>query len=135
MQDGFRLPPARWPRVQLFEFTDLPGLPRPIRRFFRIAYQSNITGLSSMVAYNMILGIIPLATQFAIIRRLLDLGWTVHTTVRNLAREAELRRRLLVVMDERQPGGAARLKFFAADLTADAGWAEAVFGEPEIERL
>ena len=36
-------------------------VPRPIRRFFRIAYQTNITGMSSMVAYNMMLGIIPLA--------------------------------------------------------------------------
>jgi membrane protein len=36
-------------------------VPRPIRRFFRIAYRANITGLSSMVAYNMMLGIIPLA--------------------------------------------------------------------------
>ena len=33
MVDDFRLPPARWPRLQLFEFTDLPGLPRPIRRW------------------------------------------------------------------------------------------------------
>jgi hypothetical protein len=33
MQDDFRLPPARWPRLQLFEFTDLPGLPRPVRRW------------------------------------------------------------------------------------------------------
>ncbi|MBS1109531.1 MAG: hypothetical protein H6Q88_1523 [Anaeromyxobacteraceae bacterium] len=31
--EDFRLPPARWPRLQLFEFTDLPGLPRPIRRW------------------------------------------------------------------------------------------------------
>jgi len=31
--DDFHLPPARWPRLQLFEFTDLPGLPRPIRRW------------------------------------------------------------------------------------------------------
>jgi hypothetical protein len=31
--DDFRLPPTRWPRLQLFEFTDLPGLPRPIRRW------------------------------------------------------------------------------------------------------
>lgn len=36
-------------------------MPRPIRRFFRIAYRTNITGMSSMVAYNMMLGIIPLA--------------------------------------------------------------------------
>ncbi|MBS1108324.1 MAG: hypothetical protein H6Q88_316 [Anaeromyxobacteraceae bacterium] len=31
--EDFRLPHARWPRLQLFEFTDLPGLPRPIRRW------------------------------------------------------------------------------------------------------
>ena len=31
--DDFTLPPARWPRLQLFEFTDLPGLPRTIRRW------------------------------------------------------------------------------------------------------
>ena len=36
-------------------------IPRPIRRFFRIAREANITGLSSMVAYNMLLGVIPLA--------------------------------------------------------------------------
>ncbi len=31
--DDFQLPPARWPRLQLFEFTDLPGLPMPLRRW------------------------------------------------------------------------------------------------------
>jgi len=36
-------------------------VPRPIRRFFRLAYRANLTGLSSMVAYNMMLSIIPLA--------------------------------------------------------------------------
>jgi membrane protein len=36
-------------------------VPRPIRRFFRIAQAANITGLSSMIAYNMLLGIIPIA--------------------------------------------------------------------------
>ena len=36
-------------------------VPRPLRRFFRIAREANITGLSSMVAYNMLLGVIPLA--------------------------------------------------------------------------
>lgn len=36
-------------------------VPRPIRRFFRIAYRTNLTGMSSMVAYNMMLGVIPLA--------------------------------------------------------------------------
>jgi hypothetical protein len=31
--EPFRLPRSRWPRVHLVEFTDLPGLPRPIRRW------------------------------------------------------------------------------------------------------
>jgi hypothetical protein len=29
----FPLPPSRWPRVELFEWTDLPWLPRPLRRW------------------------------------------------------------------------------------------------------
>ena len=36
-------------------------IPRPIRRFFSIADGANITGMSSMIAYNMLLGIIPIA--------------------------------------------------------------------------
>lgn len=55
-----------------------------------------------------------------IIQKLLAEGWTVHTTVRNLKREAELRSQL--------GGTPETLKFFAADLTADAGWAEAMAG-------
>ena len=47
-------------------------------------------------------------------------GWTVHTSLRNLAREAALRR-LLAVDD-------TRLQVFAADLTRDDGWAEAMHG-------
>ena len=54
------------------------------------------------------------------IRQLLGRGWTVHTTVRSLAREAELRPQL--------GGTAETLKFFAADLMDDAGWAEAMAG-------
>ena len=54
------------------------------------------------------------------IRQLLGKGWTVHTTVRSLAREAELRPQL--------GGTAETLKFFAADLMNDAGWAEAMAG-------
>jgi nucleoside-diphosphate-sugar epimerase len=54
------------------------------------------------------------------IRQLLARGWTVHTTVRSLAREAELRPLL--------GGTAGSLKFFAADLMDDAGWAEATAG-------
>jgi dihydroflavonol-4-reductase len=47
-------------------------------------------------------------------------GWCVHTTVRSLAREEALR--ALLAVDN------TRLRFFAAELQADAGWAEAVAG-------
>jgi membrane protein len=36
-------------------------VPRGVRRFWRVAWESNITGLSSMIAYNMLLGVIPVA--------------------------------------------------------------------------
>lgn len=55
---------------------------------------------------------------------LLAAGYTVRTTVRDLKREPDVRAML-------QVGGAdagERLKFFAADLMQDAGWAEAVAG-------
>ncbi|PKB25696.1 nucleoside-diphosphate-sugar epimerase [Novosphingobium kunmingense] len=54
------------------------------------------------------------------IRQLLARGWTVHTTVRNLSREAELRGQL--------GGSPETLRFYAADLMKDAGWAEAMDG-------
>ena len=46
-----------------------------------------------------------------LIRQLVAEGWTVHTSVRSLEREAAVRR--LLAVDDR------RLKFFAADLNAD----------------
>lgn len=55
-----------------------------------------------------------------LIRQLIADGWTVRTTVRDLAREPEVRRTLAV--DD------SRLTFFAADLMRDDGWAEAVAG-------
>ena len=55
-----------------------------------------------------------------LIRQLVAEGWMVHTTVRSLAKEA-LARDLLKVDN-------SRLKFFVADLNADAGWAEAMAG-------
>ena len=55
-----------------------------------------------------------------LIRQLLAAGWTVHTTVRSRAREAAVRE--LLQVDN------SRLTFFAADLNADAGWAEAMAG-------
>ena len=54
------------------------------------------------------------------IRQLLGKGWTVHTTVRSLAKEAALRAQL--------GGTPETLKLFAADLMEDAGWAEANAG-------
>ncbi|MDB5707921.1 MAG: aldehyde reductase [Sphingomonas bacterium] len=55
-----------------------------------------------------------------LIRQLVAEGWTVHATIRSLKREHEVRAALDV------PD--ASLKFFAADLMEDAGWAEAVAG-------
>ncbi len=55
-----------------------------------------------------------------LIRQLVAEGWMVHTTVRSQDREAAVRK--LLAVDNR------RLKFFAADLMADAGWAEAMTG-------
>lgn len=56
--------------------------------------------------------------------QLLQKGYSVRTTVRNLAREQEVRAMV------RQGGVEAgdRLTFAAADLTSDAGWPEAVAG-------
>ena len=36
-------------------------VPRPIRRFWRVAWEANITGMASMLAYNMLYGVIPVA--------------------------------------------------------------------------
>lgn len=57
------------------------------------------------------------------IGRLLRDGWQVTTTVHNLAREAEVRATIGKLAD---PGDALRV--VAADLNADAGWAEAAEG-------
>lgn len=55
-----------------------------------------------------------------IIRQLIEQGWTINTTIRSLAREAEVRAALAVPAD--------KLRFFAADLLNDAGWADAAAG-------
>jgi dihydroflavonol-4-reductase len=62
-----------------------------------------------------------------LIRQLVAEGWTVHTTVRSLARESAVRK-LLAVDD-------SRLRFFAADLNADAGWADAMAGCSHVAHL
>jgi dihydroflavonol-4-reductase len=56
--------------------------------------------------------------------QLLDSGHTVRTTVRNLAREGDVR--AMIRVGGAEPDG--RLSFFAADLESDAGWAEATAG-------
>ena len=55
-----------------------------------------------------------------LIRQLVAEGWRVHTTVRSLSKESAVRQLLAVDND--------RLRFFAADLNADAGWTEAMAG-------
>lgn len=58
------------------------------------------------------------------ILRAVEAGWAVRTTVRSLAKEAEVRATLTAAG---LPAGAP-LAFVAADLTDDAGWAEACAG-------
>lgn len=57
------------------------------------------------------------------IAQLLREGWAVKTTVRNLAREPEVRESLSKIAPD-----LSALSFFAADLNADAGWSEATAG-------
>ena len=56
--------------------------------------------------------------------KLLAAGYRVRNTVRSLAREAEVRATLKAAGTD----AGDRLAFVAADLTADAGWAEAAAG-------
>lgn len=55
--------------------------------------------------------------------RLLQLGYTVSTTVRSLSREQSVRSAIAAEAD-----AGSRLSFFAADLNSDDGWEEAVGG-------
>ena len=59
----------------------------------------------------------------AILQLLAD-GHVVRTTVRSLGREGEVRALLVA----KGAGDGERLTFFAAELTADGGWSEAVAG-------
>ncbi|GAB4058420.1 NAD-dependent epimerase/dehydratase family protein [Catellatospora paridis] len=58
---------------------------------------------------------------------LLKQGYTVRATVRSAAREQAVRDAVGTVVD---PGG--RLSFVVADLTGDAGWAEAMAGVDRV---
>jgi dihydroflavonol-4-reductase len=55
-----------------------------------------------------------------LIKQLIEEGWMVHTSIRDLGKEAAVRTSLGT--DDN------KLKFFAADLTSDKGWAEAMAG-------
>ena len=55
-----------------------------------------------------------------LIKQLIDEGWMVHTSIRDLGKEAAVRTSLTT--DDN------KLKFFAADLISDKGWAEAMAG-------
>jgi dihydroflavonol-4-reductase len=57
------------------------------------------------------------------IAQLLREGHEVHTTVRRLSREPQVREALAKIAPDQ-----TRLHFFEADLTSDSGWAEAVAG-------
>jgi dihydroflavonol-4-reductase len=64
------------------------------------------------------------------IAQLLREGFTVRTTIRSLAREAETRATIAKLTD---PDG--RLHIIAADLNSDAGWAEAVEGCTYVQHV
>ncbi|PXA99403.1 epimerase [Nostoc sp. 3335mG] len=65
-----------------------------------------------------------------VILQLLAAGHDVRTTVRNLAREPEVRATL-----ENHGADTRRLRFFAADLERDDGWAEAVAGCDYVQHV
>ncbi|HEX4079232.1 MAG TPA: aldehyde reductase [Rhizomicrobium sp.] len=58
------------------------------------------------------------------ILQLLAAGHAVHTTLRNLRRETDVR--MMLREGDVEPG--ERLAFFAADLESDAGWPQAIAG-------
>ncbi len=60
-----------------------------------------------------------------IVKQLRAEGWTVRGTIRNLARAGEVRSTL----------DAPDLELFAADLSSDAGWAEAMAGVDLVQHI
>ena len=62
-----------------------------------------------------------------LIKQLIDEGWMVHTSIRDLGKEAAVRTSLGT--DDN------KLKFFAADLTSDKGWAEAMAGCSHVAHI
>ncbi|GBF57677.1 3 beta-hydroxysteroid dehydrogenase/delta 5-_4-isomerase [Candidatus Phycosocius bacilliformis] len=65
-----------------------------------------------------------------VIAQLLEAGFQVRTTIRNLGREPEVREAL-----KKLTPNLDGLSFFAADLTRDDGWAEAIAGVDYIQHV
>jgi dihydroflavonol-4-reductase len=65
-----------------------------------------------------------------VIAQLLADGYTVRATIRSLGREPQVREMLSKIAPD-----LSRLSFFAADLTNDTGWAEAMAGMDYVQHL
>jgi dihydroflavonol-4-reductase len=65
-----------------------------------------------------------------IIAQLLEAGYEVRTTVRNLGREPQVREMLAKIAPDQ-----SKLSFFAADLMSDTGWAQAVEGMDYVQHV
>lgn len=65
-----------------------------------------------------------------IIAQLLAEGYEVRTTVRSLGREPQVREQLSKIAPD-----LSKLSFFAADLTSDTGWAEAMAGVDYVQHI
>jgi dihydroflavonol-4-reductase len=65
-----------------------------------------------------------------IIAQLLSEGYEVRTTVRSLGREPQVRDMLAKIAPDQ-----SKLSFFAADLTSDTGWAEAMEGMDFVQHI
>jgi membrane protein len=63
----------------------LRSIPDGVRRFWRIAWEANITGLASMIAYNMLLAVIPIALLGLFVAgHVLSSGAVQHSVVSDL---------------------------------------------------
>jgi dihydroflavonol-4-reductase len=65
-----------------------------------------------------------------VIAQLLSEGYHVRTTIRSLGREPEVRAALAKIAPDQ-----SQLTFFAADLTSDTGWADAMEGMDYVQHI
>ena len=65
-----------------------------------------------------------------VIAKLLDDGYNVRTTIRSLGREPQVREMLAKLVTDQ-----SLLSFYAADLTSDTGWAEAMDGIDYVQHI